>query len=112
MGPYVRLGAGADNQPVPGVLPALESAVHHHAADKAARAQRSRHHEERQPDDVAGNVLGAHQVKGTGQQEARRKADFNCEPLFVQEVTDAGRAMEIQGPAASYKRCGEPAEGA
>ena len=56
---------------------------------------------------TARNVIGVHQVKRAGKQQARCEACLRTESLLVQEVGEARRRVQVHTPARGDERKGE-----
>ena len=74
----LRLRSGADNEYVARIQAAVEAPIEKHAIDEPPQTQRDGDQQHRADHDTARNIVGVHQVKRAGEQQARGEAGLRA----------------------------------
>jgi hypothetical protein len=91
----LRLRAGADNEHIARVQPAVKAPIEKYAIDEPPQPRGDCNQDDRADHDAARDVVGAHQVKRAGEQQARSETCLRTESLLVQEVGEALRRVQV-----------------
>jgi len=105
----MRLRSRSNDEYVTCTLTPLKAAVERDAIRKAPHAQRNRHQSNRDEHNLAGNVFGPDQVKGSREQQTRGEAGLQAPSLLVEDVIQLQRRIELQPPADDDQGYGESA---
>ena len=106
----VRFRSGADDEHVARIQTAVEAPIEEHAIDEPPQAQGDGDQAHRADHDAARNVVGMHQVKRAGEQQARSETGLRAEALLVQKIGEALRRVQVHAAAGGDERKGEAAE--
>ncbi len=106
----MRFRARADDQDVARIHSPIKAVIEKDAVKKAAQAQCDRHKAQRDEDTAPRNVVSMHQIKGTGEQQTRRKKCPHTEVLLVHKAGEAHGRVEPESPADDHESDRESAE--
>src|SRR5579863_10008389 len=90
-----RMGfrSSTHNQNITGTHAAIEAPIKHRPIDQASQAERDYHQYPGNYYNSAGNIVGVHKVKRSGEQKPSRQAGLKGEALFVQVSAQARRSI-------------------